>query len=258
MLSSSLLPADHLDLLISAARAWEVPAPSASATTSTAFSAPRDLSDVRAADDLGALLQQQNVDALSFLARSGRTALSERLTPRPYWHVPVSPDLLAPVEVLKACQAYEHSCAASPGWASSRARRFVAGLATAAARRLPGFAAAPWTWTRPAARTGLAMGVGGTWRPAIEHLTWREPSTVAPDWSAARLVVVTVDVVTTLPASLERRPDVFVLAGQEISDEVWPALLDLEPEAILFYPACRAWLAERLTVDLAQQDSRTR
>lgn len=259
MLTSSLLPADHLDLLISAARTWKVAAPtSAVATFGRAFSTPRDLSEVRVADELGELLQQQNVDALTFLARSGRTTLSERLRPRPYRHVPVRADLLDPVEVLKACQAYEHSCAASPGWASSRARRFVTGLITAAVRRLPGFAAAPWTWTRPDTRTGPAIGVAGTWRPAVDHLAWREPGALTEDWSTARMVVLTVDAVAALPASLERRPDVFVLTGEAISDALWPALLDLEPEAILFYPACRAWLDERLRLDLTHHTSSAR
>lgn len=258
MLSSSLLPADHLDLLISAAQAWDVTINVASVTTSDAFTTPRARSGGRAADELGELLQQQNVDALSFLAGTGRTPLVERRQPRPYRHLPVRPDLLDPVEVLKACQAYEHACAASPGWASSRARRFVGGLTTAAVRRLPGFAAAPWTWTRPATRTGPAIGVGGSWRPSVEHLEWREVDALVQDWSAARLVVLTLDVLTAVPASLERRPDVFVLTRQEISEEAWPALLDLEPEAVLFYPACRPWLDARLRVDLEQQDSRTR
>ena len=254
MLSSLLLPVDHLDLLVSAGRAWDV---TANAVTG-AFTARRDMIEIRAADDLGELLQQQNVDAVSFLARSGRTSIAERQHPRPYRHVPVRPELLDPVEVLKACQAYEHSCAASPGWASSKARRFVAGLTTAAVRRLPGFAAAPWTWTRPATRTGPAIAVGGPWRPTVEHLEWRELDTLAHEWGAARLVVVTLDVVTALPASLERRPDVFVLTRQEISDDVWPTLLDLEPEAVLFYPACHSWLAARLSVDLVTQNSRAR
>lgn len=256
MLSSSLLPADHLDLLISAAQAWDVTINAASLTTSEAFSTPTGLSGARA-DELGELLQQQNVDALSFLARAGQTSLVES-RPRPYRHLPVRPDLLDPVEVLKACQAYEHSCAASPGWASSRARRFIGGLTTAAVRRLPGFATAPWTWTRPASRTGPAIGAAGSWRPAVEHLEWREIDTLVQDWSSARLVVLTLEALSVLPASLERRPDVFVLTRHEISDEAWPALLDLQPEAVLFYPACRPWLDARLRVDLEQQDSRTR
>lgn len=246
MLTSPLLGSDHLDLLVSAGFAYGVVVTD---PTTAAFSRPGDLVSVRSGTDIGRRLQLQNTAGHELALRSGHIRLVDRGPTRPYDYTGVAAADLDPVEILKACQAYEHLCQASPDWSNSYARRYVTALTAAAVRRLPGYAQAPWSWTRPETRFGPAIGLSGDWQPSIEDLKWVDWATLVDEWSQARLIVVTIDVVDDFPA-VPSRPSVVVLARQEIPDRLWPAVENLKPEAVVFYPAGEPWLRDQLQAGL--------
>lgn len=238
---TSVVGQDHLDLLVAAGLTYRLVAD----PTSHAFGQAGSFFSARSANEIGRLLQQQNQASLDWLSRLGRARLADRGHRPPYVYEPVAARHIVPVEVLKACQAFEHACQPAPGWPGSRARQYVAALTAAAVRRLPGYAEAPWLWVRPPSRSGPPIAYGAAWRPAIEGLLWVSQDRLVEQWHTARLVVVTVDVAAILPA-LPSRPALFVLTRQEIPDEVWPAVEGLGPEGIVFYPVAEPWLSERL------------
>ena len=238
---TSVVGQDHLDLLVAAGFAYGLVAD----PTSTAFGRSGSFFAARSTTEIGRILQQQNQASLDWLSRCGRLRLADRGQRPLYVHEPVAASHIVPVEVLKACQAFEHACQPAPGWQASRARQYVVALTAAAVRRLPGYAEAPWVWTRPPNRSGPPIAYGASWRPPIDGLLWVDEDDLMDQWHTARLVVVTVDVAATLPA-LPSRPALFVLTRQEIPDETWPAVEGLAPECIVFYPVAAPWLSERL------------
>lgn len=238
---TSVVGQDHLDLLVAAGFSYGLVTNQASA----AFALGTNLFAARSANDIGRILQQQNQASLDWLSRCGRLRLADRGQRPPYVYAPVEPSHIVPIEVLKACQAFEHACQQAPGWPASRAREYITALTAAAVRRLPGYADAPWLWTRPPSRSGPPIAYGASWRPSIEGLLWVDEPDLIEQWRTARLVVVTLEVASALPA-LPPRPDLLVLTRQEIPDNAWPAVEALAPECIVFYPVAEPWLSERL------------
>lgn len=246
---TSVVDQDHLDLLVAAGLAYNLVAD----VTVAASGRSGGFFAGRPATEIGRILQQQNQASLGWLSRRGRLRLADRGPQPPYVFTPVSSGHLIPVEVLKACQAFEHACQPSPSWPGSPARQYITALTAAAIRRLPGYAEAPWLWTRPPNRSGPPIAFGASWRPAIDGLTWVGEDELIESWAAARVVVVTVDVVATLPV-LPARPALYVLTRQEIPDKTWLAVEALAPECILFHPVAEPWLSDRLRPEAEDLD----
>lgn len=238
---SPLLGTDHIDLLISAATTWHVLA----SPTTVAFSQYESGLVAATATAAGAQLRAENAAALQWLSDRGRTRLVDRANPEPYTFTEVA--RLVPVEVIKAAHAAEELCAGSPTWANSPARRLLTSIARAAAHRLEGYSTAPWVWTRPARRTGVAVAAGGTWRPDLEGVRWIAPEQLREHWEQASLILITTEVADCVPADLAARPGVFLLADTQPADEVWQAVTALDlPALVLFWPVCVPWLADQI------------
>lgn len=232
------LPADHLDLLVTAADLWGViGGPAAGHLPAQGVPA------VRTTEQAGMLLRTEHVLAREWLAVQGRTPLADLAVLPGYSFRSV--DHVEPVEVIKACHAYEHVTGTSPGWDGSLAQRFVRAVLTAAEHRLEGYDLAPWLWTRPQVRSGPAVGFGGAWRPPVA-VRWVDVADLERDWSTASLVVVTAEVAHAVPAWLPRRGGLFVVADRSLDDQLWTDVDELGPEVMLFWPAGAAWLEEQL------------
>lgn len=248
MSTTSPIPAlsdDHIDLLVSAASAWHV----LTSRTTAAFvqGSPEHPIVVATATEMGRLLRGENAAAVAWLSEQGRTRLVDRAEPAAYSHRPV--DHLDPVEVIKAAHAAQVLCAPSPSWSTSSARRALAAVITAATHRLPGYADAPWSWTRPQHRSGPAVGIAVDERhPEIPGLTWITPEQAREHWAGAQVVVVTIGAAGRVPADLPRRSGIFVLANGESDDAVWEALTILDMQVLsLSWPLCEPWLLEQLS-----------
>lgn len=164
--------------------------------------------------------------------------------PRP--HVYREADALDPVEVIKACHAYQHLCSSAPGWSGSTAHRLVAAIATAATHRLSGYAQAPWIWTRPQIRAGRPVALGRQWRPDLPGISWVDVAELTEAWQSASLIVVTTEAAADLPGGLPARGGLFLLANSDPPDQVWDAVAAVSPEAVLYWPVCDPWLADQV------------
>lgn len=232
---------DHLDLLVSACVRYGL---LVSSTTAAFSPAAADASTVASPTAAGRLLLEENLAALRWRHGRGRGALHLPDDQLHYDHRPV--DRLEPVEVVKAGHAYQHLAVDSPGWSGSAARRLVDAVVHAATERLPGYAEAPWHWTRPPARPGPPVGLRGEWTPVDRGVVWVRPGELAQRWDEAALVVLTVDALDELPAGLPARPGVYLCAPGTVDDEHWPAVTQLQPDVVVLVPAGRAWLLEQL------------
>jgi hypothetical protein len=238
--TTQLLTGDHIDLLITAALRWRV---LTNATTAAFTRAERHLV-VATATETARILQQENLAALRWLSDRGRTRLADRAVPDP--HVFREVDALDPVEVIKACHAYQHLCSSAPGWSGSTAHRLVAAISTAATHRLSGYAEAPWIWSRPQIRAGHPVALGRQWRPDLPGISWVDVAGLIEVWQSASLIVVTTEAAADLPGGLPARGGVFLLASSDPPDQVWDAVAAVSPEAVLYWPVCDPWLAEQV------------
>lgn len=238
------LPDDHIDLLVTAATAWHVLA----SHTMAAFTASALEHHLLVATPTvaGRQVRAENTAAIQWAAEQGRSRLVDRAVPGPYSYRPV--DHLDPVEVIKAAHAAQRACSPSPTWAGSTAQRLLTGVITAATHRLPGYADAPWHWTRPQHRAGTPVGVTlDPTHPEVPGLHWVTPESLHDHWEDAPLVVITPSAAAHLPASLPARTGVFLLAVEEKPNEVWQAVTALDmPALVLFWPACARWLMAQL------------
>ena len=242
-----VLTDDHLDLLVSAASAWGlITSPTRAAFTTSHLE--RELASATG-PLAGALLQRENLVALQWLAANGRSRLAERPpTTTTYAHRPV--EHLIPVEVIKAAHRAEAACRLSPTWQQSLARRLLTGIITAATQRLPGYAEAPWMWSRPQRRRGTPIGIRLDHEtcPEISGLEWVGLDLDRRRWDDAQLVLVTPSAAVHLPADLPSRPGVLVFVVDENHNSVWESLSTLEMQTLaLFWPACREWLLDQLS-----------
>ena len=94
----------HIDLLITAALRWRV----LTNPTTAAFTQTERHLVVATATEAARILQQENLAALRWLSDRGRSRLADRAIPD--LHVFREVDALDPVEVIKACHAYQHLC----------------------------------------------------------------------------------------------------------------------------------------------------
>ena len=148
---------------------------------------------------------------------------------------------LDPVEVVKACHAYEDLCRDEPGWEQSVAWRLVRAIGRAATERFPGYTVAPWRWRR-SERCGVPVGFGGRWRPEVPGLEWVDDvAELGQRWATARVVVVTTEVLPDLPAGLLRRPAVIALHDASNLDGLQAMWSDLVTDAMV-WPWCTAAL----------------
>ncbi len=244
---SPLLSNDHLDLLVSAATAWGVIAsPTRAALAQSEIE--RELAGA-SGTQAGQLLRQANSAARRWLAEGGKARFADHAAhDETYSHRGVETSL-APVEVIKAAQAADAACRFSPDWADSLPRRLLTAIITAASHRLPGYADAPWLWTRPRRRRGVPIGVRLDHEacPDIEGVEWISPCRVGEFWDDAQLVLLTPAAALRLPATVPSRPGVFVFVVDEQHDAVWQSLATLEMQSLaLFWPVCRDWLLGQL------------
>ena len=241
------LPDDHIDLLVSAAARWHI----LTSRTTAAFTEGVAENHVlaAAATRAGQLIRTENTAAIEWLSAKGRTRLVDRAHAEDYTHSLV--EHLAPVEVIKAAHATEASCAARPTWQNSAAQRLVSAVLTCATHRLEGYADAPWIWTRPRLRSGRPIGIAAGATPHLPDLEWIDPADTTQlrqHWATASVVVITCAATAMLPVDLPQRPGLFMLAGDESSNEVWQSLTALAmPALVLFWPMCQDWLLTQLT-----------
>ena len=238
---------DHIDLLVSAATSWHI---LASRTTMAFTQGPVEAHVlVATATEAGRLIRDENAAAIRWLSECGRTRLTDRVDPEPYTHRPVGH--LDPIEVIKAAQAAQEACSASPTWHGSLAQRLLTAVITCATHRLDGYTDAPWQWTRPQRRAGRPIGIATGPHPDLPDLEWINPVSDLPaviqHWGTASVVVVAASAAAALPADLPARAGVFLLVLDESHDQVWQSLTALEMQAlVLFWPACRDWLVTQL------------
>lgn len=220
------LPADHIDLLLTAAIEFGV--------ISTQPGTPRPqqvLTVVAQRLGTGLFLRNQIVDSAGYRFRPVEGPLDVR-------------------DVLKACHAAQFAYRDTRCWGGSAEQRVLDGIAKAAAMRIPGYELSPWVWQRPVEEAiGYAPPAG--WRPedlgGIEWLDSVDDFTAR--WGGARIVVLTAPALEDLPA-LPTRPRVFVLVGH---DEAAAVIAEVDRhrivvESILVLPQAAAWLREQLLV----------
>lgn len=242
-----VLSDDHIDLLITAATDWRLLA----SPTTAAFAQSALERHVVVASSVEAvrMVRAENTASVQWLSEHGRTRLVDRAPADTYTHRRV--ETLDPVEVIKAAHSAQASCKDSPTWSTSPTARLLTALVTAATHRLPGYADAPWSWTRPQLRSGRSIGVAlaHSTPPAVPGLTWVSPDQVREHWAEAPLVVIRCDAASSVPADLPTRSGVFVLSleGQEDANQVWEAVSGLNmPALALLWPSCQPWLQQQL------------
>lgn len=264
----TVVGADHLDLLVTAAVRYRVLPSRVAAALSTGPGQLRTTPVAAGAlpDDpttAGRLLLEQNLAAARWRAARGRGALD--LQPPSvgpaagdaldYQHRPV--EQFEPVEVIKAAHCYQHLTGDSPDWAGSDARRLVTALAHAATHRLPGYSAATWHWTRPPARTGAPVGLRRSWVPAEDGVEWVTPAELAQRWDDAALVLISAEALDDVPAGMRVREAVYLCTRTHIDAVDWPAVVRLQPDVVVTLPTARDWLLEQLA-DPARATRRNR
>lgn len=227
---------DHLDLLVSAALRYRVLV----SATAAAFSAGTSRAGtVATPTEAGWLLLEQYLSAIRWGTGTGPPAGVD------YQHRQVH--RFEPIEVVKAAHCLQHLCQDSPSWAGSAAARLLEAILRGATERLPGYAQAAWHWTRPAAPTGEPVGLSRTWKPIETGVRWlTTPGELAQAWDNASLVLLPVDVLELLPADLPQRPGVYACVAGAVEPEVWVALEELQPDAVIVLPTGRRWLLEQL------------
>lgn len=214
------LPADHIDLILTAAIEFgTIAAPSAT---------PRPVALVTAmAQRIGTHLMLRNEirDSAGYRFRPVEGPLDLR-------------------DVLKACHAAQFAYADTKLWLGSTEKEVVDAVAKAASMRTPGYDIAPWVWRRPTSEV-LAIAPTNTWQPQIDSVTWcSDPATITDQWPGARVVLVTragLKELLTLPP----RPRVFLLVDV---DDVGPGIHEGERAAVenvLIWPDAAVWLKEQ-------------
>lgn len=234
---------DHLDLLVTAAHEYGL---LVDATTAAFSPAAGEAGTIATSAAVGQLLLEENVAAVRWQADRGCGKVRLGLDQINYEHLPV--DHVDPVEVIKAAHCYQQLAEASPGWAGSAARRLIVATIHFATERLPGYAQAPWHWTRPQPRTGPVIGLRAERFPDVEGVRWVTPTQLQAGWEAAALVLITTEALADVPDGLPPRPGIYVCAGRILDEDHWRRIVDLRPrpDQVVMLPAGLPWLLEQL------------
>jgi len=149
---------DHIDLLVTFARTWEVVAYHQSPDTNPIECQALDARVVEA-DDLGRELLGENVLSVQHhygsmtnaeRADYAASVLSYRWQPVSVFDVTTDGDDVE-VAVLKAVHGYVYQSCEHPGWFASRSYAWAKAIEGAAMRRLPGYdEAGTWSFQRAA------------------------------------------------------------------------------------------------------------
>lgn len=215
------LPADHIDLILTAAIEF--------GTIAAPTGTPRPVALVTA--------MAQRIGTHLFLRNDIRDNTGYRFRP-----VEGPLDLR---DVLKACHAAQFAYHSTRLWAGSTEKEVVDAVAKAASMRTPGYDLAPWIWRRPTQEV-LAIAAPGTWHPDIDNVAWiSDAETISSQWNGARIVLLTRSGLAGLP-SVPPRPRVFLIVeapnvGQGIHDGERAAAV----ENVLVWPDAAAWLKEQ-------------
>jgi len=230
-MSATVVSADHLDLLLTAAERYEV----LSNPTRAAVSCSRGA--VISPTSAGRLLLEHSICAACIALGGTDPVLDPELGA--YQHVPV--------EVLKAAYSYQDQAQTSPQWPGSSAARILQHLIRAVAEHLPGYDGTPSPWRRPPARTGHPVGLWREWAPVDEGIRWVRARELAAHWDSAALVVVTVPALPDVPIGLSPRTWVYVVAGGPVSEAEWQRVTAGPSPVLVEMPAGERWLREELT-----------
>lgn len=218
------LPADHIDLILTAAIDFGV------------ISAPA-----------GTPRPQQLLTAMAQRIGTGLFLRNQMADPAGYRYQPVDGPLDVR-DVLKACHAAQFAYRDTKIWVGSNEQRVVDGVAKAAAMRVPGYELSPWVWTRPA-EDAIGFAPAGQWHPAdLDGVEWIDDlEEFTSRWAGARVVLVTADGLQQLPV-LPARPRVFLIVETAdagiIADTNKPDRRQVE--SILVWPDARQWVVEQL------------
>lgn len=220
------LPADHIDLVLTAAIEFGV------------IAAPS-----------GAPRPQQVLTAMAQRLGTGLFLRNQLVDPAGYRYRPVDGPLDVR-DVLKACHAAQFAYRDTKLWVGSTEQRVVDGAAKAAAMRMPGYELSPWVWTRPAEEAiGFAPGswhptdlVGVEWVDDLDEFTGR--------WATSRVVILTFDALEVLPV-LPARPRVYLVVEAEHSGAAIGGAggrQRLSIDSVLVWPEAARWLREELLI----------
>src|ERR1035437_7592389 len=132
-MSATVVSADHLDLLVTAAVHYGV----LSNSTRDAFTPTSPAHGALSVSPTaaGVLLLEHSICAVRSTLGGSDPVLDPEL--RAYRHVPVP--VVDPVAVLKAAHSYQDQAQTSPQWSGSAAQRLIEGLTRAAAEHFPGY-----------------------------------------------------------------------------------------------------------------------
>lgn len=224
------VPVDHVELLVSSASAWGL------------LMAP-PVAALSAGSGRVALSPQQACDLLLAMrsVATGEDPLNGHL------FEPVGGPF-EPVQIIKAVHAFQAmgDHLAASAWEGSVGYRLVESVGRAGCERLAGYSDAAWFWSRSLFALGVPIGIGTKWRPDIDGLRWHGPDVDPQTWMDARLVLITVEALLSLPATLPPRvAPVYVLGntGGDMPD-LWSC--GVAVSGLLWWPECESWLAEQL------------
>ncbi len=253
-----ILTDDHIDLIVTAAARWHV---LASRTTAAFAGAGLERHVLHATEDqAGRALRAANTAAVRRLAQQGKSRMMDRTPGADHYHHRRVEGTLDPVEVIKAVHAAQEMCSSTPGWADSIAQRLLSAVNLAAEHRLPGYASAPWKWTRPTDLNTAPLGIAaaGEEHPDLPGLEWTDPNNVSEDrWAHASLVIVRPGAASAIPANLKARTGVVVMITEtERHGDAWEAVTALAMPAsqVWLWPICRGWLESHLNTHRAITD----
>ena len=130
-MSAYLVPADTIDLLVTAARLWRL------AEDGYLPYEARNLTD----NELGQILLSENM-------RSVNARYEETDEAPTYDHMPVRFDAVEAVTVLKSVQCVDYQSCETDDWKTTAAYHILKAIESGAIAHLRGYQAAPWGFTR--------------------------------------------------------------------------------------------------------------
>lgn len=224
MMDLHSLPADHIDLIITAAIEWGI-------ITKPMTSPHPHRAMTATAQRIGSGLYQRNQELMP--GESGA-----------YRFRPVESPVDV-IDVLKASHAAEFAYQRTQPWLGTDEQRVVAAVAKASAMRIPGYELAPWVWHRPVSN---AIGYSNGEHPDIEHIEWIDSlDELIKCWEEAHIVLVTNDALPHLP-ELPNRPRVYCLTMDNAPSATVATAGQhrVAIDGVVIWPTGAQWLAQQL------------